>query len=155
VGITVSATRDNDFMALALAQAQLAAEHDEVPIGAVLVKDDQVIASAYNQTITQCDPSAHAEIVALRAGAQALNNHRLLDTTLYVTLEPCAMCAGAIIQARLKRVVFAAHDPKAGAVESVFNILQNEKLNHRVDYTAGVLAKESVELLQDFFKQRR
>lgn len=155
VNATTGATSDASWMRQALALAARAGKAGEVPVGAVVVKNNHCIAEGWNQTIALKDPSAHAEIVALRAAARYLGNHRLLDTTLYVTLEPCAMCAGAIVQARVSRVVYAAADPKAGAAGSVFNVLQCEQLNHQVELTAGVLREEAGALLQDFFKARR
>ena len=152
---TTGATSDAPWMRQALALAARAGEEGEVPVGAVVVKNGERIAEGWNQTIAMKDPSAHAEIGALRAAARYLGNHRLLDTTLYVTLEPCAMCAGAIVQARVRRVVYAAADPKAGAAGSVFNVLQCERLNHQVELTAGLLREEAGALLQDFFKARR
>lgn len=149
------AVDDATWMRQALSLAARAWEAGEVPVGAIVVKNDHCIAEGWNQTIAMNDPSAHAEIEALRAAARYLGNHRLLDTTLYVTLEPCAMCAGAIVQARVGRVVYAAADPKAGAAGSVFNVLQCEQLNHQVELTAGVLREEAGALLQDFFKARR
>ena len=122
---------DSDFMQLALDQARSAAEADEVPVGAILVKDGQILARGNNRTIRDCDPTAHAEIVALREAARAAENYRLMGTTLYVTIEPCAMCAGAIIQARIARVVYGADDPKGGAVRSCFEVLSHSKLNHQ------------------------
>ena len=142
-------------MRQALGLAGRAEAAGEVPVGAVVVKNNACIAEGWNQTIANRDPSAHAEIMALRAAADRLQNHRLPDTTLYVTLEPCAMCAGAVVQARIGRLVYATADPKAGAAGSVFNILQCEQLNHRVELTAGVLAQEAAMLLQGFFKERR
>ena len=142
-------------MRQALGLAGRAEAAGEVPVGAVVVKNNACIAEGWNQTIANRDPSAHAEIMALRAAADRLQNHRLPDTTLYVTLEPCAMCAGAVVQARIGRLVYATADPKAGAAGSVFNILQCEQLNHRVELTAGVLAQEAATLLQGFFKERR
>jgi Cytosine/adenosine deaminases len=146
---------DQDFMQLAMEQARLAAEAGEVPIGAVLVQDDKVLARSGNRTIRDCDPTAHAEIVVLREGSRAVRNYRLSGTTLYVTLEPCAMCAGAIIQARVPRVVYGADDPKGGAVRTCFAVLSHPKLNHQVETIAGVLAEESVAELQKFFTPRR
>lgn len=146
---------DEHWMQLALEQAQLAERANEVPVGAVLVKDNQLITSGHNQPIGTHDPSAHAEMVVLRKAGQLLENYRLLDTTLYVTLEPCVMCIGAIIHARVKRVVYGAKDPKAGAVESVFQVADEKSLNHRLDYTAGVLADACGDLLRSFFKRRR
>lgn len=142
-------------MQMALAQAREAAAMGEVPVGAVLVRDGQVIATGRNAPIDGHDPTAHAEIVALRAAAQALGNYRLDDCELFVTLEPCAMCSGAMLQARLKRVVFAAAEPKTGAAGSVINLFAQTQLNHQTECQGGVLAAESSALLQDFFRQRR
>lgn len=146
---------DVRWMQLALEEARVAAECGEVPIGAVIVVEDRVIARAGNRTIRDCDPTAHAEIVALRETAKIIGNYRLTDAALYVTIEPCAMCAGALIQARVARVVYGADDAKAGAVRSCFRLLDDARLNHRVEFTAGVLAEESVALLQTFFAARR
>ena len=148
-------TNDLELMKAALDEARAAGNRGEVPIGAVVGLDEKIVASAGNRTILDCDPTAHAEVVALREAAGKIGNHRLLGTTLYVTIEPCAMCAGAMIQARISRLVYGAEDPKAGAVRSCFSILEHEKLNHRVDVTSGVLAEESVELLRAFFEVRR
>ena len=126
-----------------------------MPIGAVLVQGEQLLARASNRTIRDCDPTAHAEIVALREAARVLGNYRMPGTTLYVTLEPCAMCAGAVVQARVDRLVYGADDPKGGAVSSCFSVLSHPKLNHRVDVTSGVLAEESAAILQSFFAERR
>jgi tRNA(adenine34) deaminase len=142
-------------MQMALVEAAVAALRGEVPIGAVIVSGDTVLARAGNQTIADSDPTAHAEIVALRGAAKAVGNHRLGGATLYVTIEPCAMCAGAIIQARIARLVYGADDPKGGAVRSCFAILDHPKLNHLLPWTAGVRAGESAALLQDFFAARR
>lgn len=139
----------------ALAQARAAEVAGEVPIGAVVVRDGEVIARGMNRTIADCDPTAHAEIVALRAAARAMANYRLAGTTLYVTLEPCAMCAGAIVQARVDRVVYGADDPKAGAVRTHFNIADHPRLNHRAEVTGGVLADACTALLQTFFAAKR
>lgn len=139
----------------ALALALRAASAGEVPVGAVLVKEGQLVAEGWNLPISHNDPTAHAEIQALRAGGKALHNYRLTGTTLYVTLEPCPMCAGAIVHARVARVVFAATDPRTGAAGSVYNILQSNELNHRCAVTGGVLAEESGGLLRDFFRSRR
>lgn len=146
---------DEFWMREALALAQQAELAGEVPVGALLVYEDKLLAQGANNPIATHDPSAHAEMNALRAGAKILQNYRLPNTTLYVTLEPCAMCAGAIIQARVQRVVFGAYDLKTGAAGSVFNILQNTQLNHRVSLTAGVLQAECSELLSNFFRNRR
>lgn len=142
-------------MQLALAEAQASAGAGEVPIGALLVHERAVLSRSGNRTIRDNDPTAHAEIVVIREAAQILGNYRLADATLYVTLEPCAMCAGAIIQARIPRVVYAADDPKGGAFRSCFEILTNSKLNHQVEVTTGVLGEECASLLQSFFAARR
>jgi tRNA(adenine34) deaminase len=146
---------DLEFMGIALDEARAAAMAEEVPIGAVLVMDGEIVARGNNRTIRDCDPTAHAEIVALREAARVCANYRLMGSTLYVTLEPCAMCAGAILQARVSRVVYGADDPKGGAVHSCFNVLSHEKLNHRVDVTAGVMVEETAAVLQKFFTARR
>ena len=142
-------------MRQAIALAQRAAAQGEVPVGAVVVRDNQLVAEGWNQPIGQSDPSGHAEIIALRAAGQALGNYRLTDCTLYVTLEPCVMCAGAIIHARIPRLVFGAWDPRAGAVSSVYDVLSVPRLNHRVECTGGVLAEDCGALLKDFFRARR
>jgi tRNA(adenine34) deaminase len=146
---------DVDFMQLALEQAHRALAAGEVPVGAVLVSGERVIASGANHPIASCDPTAHAEIEALRAGGGALGSYRLTDTTLYVTLEPCAMCAMAIVHARVRRLVFGAWDPRAGAAGSVTDIFALPGLNHRVDVFGGVLMEECGTLLRDFFSARR
>jgi len=148
-------TDDLHFMQLALDEANASAEANEVPIGAVLIRGGELIARSGNRTIRDTDPTAHAEMVVIREAARLAGNYRLAGTTLYVTLEPCAMCAGAIIQARIPRLVYGADDPKGGAFRSCFEILTSEKLNHCVDVTAGVLAEESASLLQSFFSSRR
>jgi len=146
---------DLEFMAAALAEAHQAAQRGEVPVGAVLVFENRVIARAGNRTIAECDPTAHAEIVALRAAAKILKNYRLLGSILYVTIEPCAMCCGAMIQARIARLVYGADDTKGGAVRSCFSVLDHPQLNHRVAVTSGVLADESAAALKTFFSARR
>jgi tRNA(adenine34) deaminase len=146
---------DAHFMTLALEQARASADAGEVPIGAVLVHNEEVLTSSGNRTIRDNDPTAHAEIIVLREAARILGNYRLAGTTLYVTLEPCAMCAGAIIQARVPRLVYGADDPKGGAFRSCFEILTSPKLNHRVEVTSGLLAQEAASLLQGFFSPRR
>ncbi len=146
---------DTHFMKLALAEARAAADAGEVPVGAVLVRGGEVIATGRNAPLQDHDPTAHAEIAALRAGAQALGNYRLSDCTLYVTLEPCAMCSGAMLHARLARVVFGAADPKTGAAGSVLDLFANPQLNHQTQLTGGVLAEECGALLESFFKARR
>jgi tRNA(adenine34) deaminase len=142
-------------MRMALTEASEAARRGEVPIGAIIAVGEKIIAAAGNRTITDCDPTAHAEMVALRAAAKEIGNHRLGTVTLYVTIEPCAMCAGATIQARVGRLVYGADDPKGGAVRSCFAVLDHPKLNHRVEVTPGVLAEESAALLREFFAARR
>ncbi len=143
------------FMQRALELARHAATLGEVPVGAVVVRDGELIGEGWNQPIVTHDPTAHAEIVALRAAAQRVQNYRLTDATLYVTLEPCAMCAGAIVHARIARVVFGAADPKAGAGGSVFNLLAHARLNHRAAVVGGVLQAPCASLLQAFFEARR
>lgn len=147
--------QDLNWMQQAVNLAKHAAHNNEVPVGAVLVLNGQVIGEGFNQPIQNNDPTAHAEIIALRQGAKYLSNYRLLDTTLYVTLEPCAMCAGAIIHSRVKRVVFGAYDPRAGGAGSVFSILQSEKLNHQVEVYSDVMTEECGNILREFFKERR
>jgi tRNA(adenine34) deaminase len=147
--------RDEYFMRLALREAERALEHDDVPIGAVIVHGGEVIAAARNERELRGDPTAHAEILALREASAALGSWRLLDTVLYVTLEPCAMCAGAIVLARVPRVVWAADDPKAGAAGSVMNVLAEPRLNHRPETAGDLLAEESADLLRTFFASRR
>jgi tRNA(adenine34) deaminase len=147
--------RDEYFMRLALREAARALEHDDVPIGAVIVKDGEVIGSGHNEREVRADPTAHAEMVALREAARVLGSWRLLDTVMYVTLEPCAMCAGAIVLARVPRVVFGASDPKAGAAGSVLNVLGTPQLNHRPRVESGLLAEDSAGLLRAFFASRR
>ena len=146
---------DETFMRRALELARQAEIAGEVPVGAVIVRDDVIIAEGWNQPIHARDPSAHAEMIALRAAGQALSSYRLLDTTLYVTLEPCTMCAGAMIHARVRRLVFGATDPRAGAAGSVFNVVQHPALNHRIEFAPGVLAEECGALLREFFVARR
>ena len=146
---------DVEFMRLAIEQAEQAGRAGEVPVGAVLVRDDQVVASGSNRPIGTHDPTAHAEIEALRAGGRALGGYRLTGTTLYVTLEPCAMCAAAIVHARVQRLVFGAWDPRVGAAGSVMNLMAQPALNHRVDAFGGVLMDECAALLKSFFATRR
>jgi tRNA(adenine34) deaminase len=146
---------DELFMEEALRSAQRALEAGEVPIGAVVVCDDKIIARGHNCSITNNDPTAHAEILALREASAAVGNYRLNDCTLFVTLEPCAMCAGALVHARIRRVVYGARDPKAGADGSVMQVLNHPALNHRTEVQTGVLAGRCAELLQSFFRQRR
>jgi len=146
---------DPELMREALAEARLAAEAGEVPVGAVVVLNGTIIARAGNRTIRTCDPTAHAEILALRQAALAIGNYRLLGTTLYATVEPCSMCAGAMIQARVARLVYGCRDPKGGAVSSCFEILSDSRLNHQVEVAEDILAEESAALLQSFFAARR
>ena len=146
---------DTEFMREALAEARSAAAAGEVPIGAVLVSEGRILARSGNRTIRDCDPTAHAEIIVLREAARLLANYRLAGTSLYVTIEPCSMCAGAMIQARVPRLVYGADDPKGGAVRSCFEILSHPRLNHQVEVTSGVLAADSAAILQSFFGERR
>jgi tRNA(adenine34) deaminase len=146
---------DADYMRLALAEARAAAELGEVPVGAVVSLGERILASAGNRTIAACDPAAHAEVLALRAASQAVGNHRILGATLYVTVEPCAMCAGAVIQARILRVVYGCDDPKGGAARSCFQVFDHPALNHCVEFTRGILAEECAATLQSFFAARR
>jgi tRNA(adenine34) deaminase len=153
---TTSATEcDENFMRVALEEARAAARAGEVPVGCVIVQDGHILARAANRTIADCDPTAHAEMIALRAAAHAAQNHRLSGTTLYVTIEPCAMCAGAILQARVDRVVYGADDPKGGAVRSCFTVFDHPRVNHRPKITSGVLPEEAATLLREFFEARR
>ncbi len=145
----------SQFMQRALALAQLAAEADEVPVGAVIVREDRVVAEAYNQRESLRDPTAHAEMIAITQAAETLRSWRLEETTLYVTLEPCPMCAGAIVQARIPTVVFGATDPKAGAVVSLYRMLEDSRLNHRCQVIGGVLAEPCGEILSQFFAVKR
>lgn len=139
----------------ALREAQRALALGEVPVGAVVVRDGQIIGRGCNRPITSNDPTAHAEIIALREAGLAVGNYRLLDCDIYVTVEPCAMCAGAITHARIRRLIYGAEDSKAGAVHSVFQVLNNARLNHKVDVTCGVLAARCMDLLQSFFREKR
>jgi tRNA(adenine34) deaminase len=149
--------KDTEFMQIALDEARTAAAAGEVPVGAVLVRDSDstVVARGANRTIRDCDPTAHAEIVVLREASRAIGNYRLGGTTLYVTIEPCCMCAGAIIQARVPRVVYGCDDIKGGAVRSCFEVLSHPKLNHQVEVTSGMLATECAAVIQSFFAERR
>jgi len=146
---------DIELMPAALDEARLAAQAGEVPVGAVIVHDGSIIARGQNRVLRDLDPTAHAEVVALRAAAAVLGNYRLIGCTLYSTLEPCAMCAGAMIHARLARLVFAAADPKAGAAGSVLAVLNHPQLNHQMEVQQGTLAEESSQLLRTFFRERR
>jgi tRNA(adenine34) deaminase len=151
----MQAELDRQFMQQALSQAKLAAAAGEVPVGAVLVRDGQIISTGFNQPITNSDPSAHAEMMALRAAAQSESNYRLPGTTLYVTLEPCTMCAGAMLHARVERVVFGAADPKTGASGSVLNVFSEKQINHQTQVEGGIMGEECGQVLRDFFKERR
>ena len=146
---------DDDFMACALEQARLAQAAGEVPVGAIVVKNDEIVAAGFNSPIFRNDPTAHAEVQALRQAAHALNNYRLNGCSLYVTLEPCVMCAGAILHARIARVIYGAADPKTGACGSVVDLFSESRLNHHATVSPGVLALESSVLLQRFFADRR
>jgi tRNA(adenine34) deaminase len=159
--LTISVTQDDEtdslaqWMDLALAQARQAASQNEVPIGAVIVVDGAVIGAGFNQTISLCDPTAHAEIVAIRGAATHIENHRLVGAELFVTIEPCTMCAGALVQSRIKRVIFGATEPRAGALCSSARVLENPGLNHRVDVVSGIRAAQAAALMADFFRARR
>ncbi len=146
---------DELFMEEALRSAQRALEAGEVPVGAVIVCNGKIVGRGGNRSLADCDPTAHAEIVALREAGAALGNHRLEGCELFATIEPCAMCAGALVHARLKRLVYGADDPKAGAIRSVMQVLNHPSLNHRMEVRTGVLAGRCAELLQSFFRQRR
>ena len=149
-------TQDEEWMRIAIDAARLAAQNGEVPVGAVIVESSgEMLVSASNLTITNNDPTAHAEIIALREAASKIGNYRLLNTTVYSTIEPCAMCAGALVNARVSRLVFGAHDDRFGAVETHFQIGTNEKLNHRIEVASGVFAEECRELMQSFFRAKR
>jgi tRNA(adenine34) deaminase len=146
----------SDYMRLALQEAKKAGQFDEVPVGAVLVSEaGEVLAAARNRTIELCDPTAHAEVIALREAAGKTRNYRLLNTTLYVTIEPCPMCMGALVHARVARLVFGAKDPKWGAAGSLYNVAQDRRLNHQVEVIAGICEPECRELVQEFFRRKR
>ncbi|HXO08598.1 MAG TPA: tRNA adenosine(34) deaminase TadA [Solirubrobacteraceae bacterium] len=147
--------RDEYFMRLALREAARATEHDDIPVGAVIVRDGEVLATGHNEREVREDPTAHAEMIALREAARALGSWRVLDSVLYVTLEPCAMCAGAIVLGRIPRVVFGTADPKAGAAGSVLDVLGERRLNHRPHVQSGLLAEDCADLLRAFFASRR
>lgn len=151
----IQAELDQQYMRMAIEQAQLAAQSGEVPVGAVLVKDGQVISKAFNKPIANHDPSAHAEMLALREAALAEENYRIPGSTLYVTLEPCAMCSGAMLHARIDRVVYGASDPKTGAAGSVLDIFASKQINHQTSVEGGIMSEECGQLLRDFFKGRR
>ena len=148
-------TNDELWMEEALRSAQRALEAGEVPVGAIVVCGEQIVGRGWNRNITDSDPTAHAEIVALREAGAIVGNHRLADCDLFATIEPCPMCAGALVHARIRRLVYGADDPKAGAVRSIMQVLSNPQLNHKVEVRSGVLAGRSGELLQTFFKNRR
>jgi tRNA(adenine34) deaminase len=150
-----ASARDSVFMRHALLLAQRAREIGEVPVGALVVQGERIVGEGWNEPIGSCDPSAHAEMIALRAAAKRLGNYRLADCTLYVTLEPCVMCAGAIIHARLGRLVFGAYDPKAGAVTSVYDVIDKPRLNHFLPWAGGVLEEPCGAILREFFRERR
>jgi tRNA(adenine34) deaminase len=154
-GAASPANSDELFMEQALRCAQRALEIGEVPVGAVIVSGGQVVGRGWNRNLTDSDPTAHAEIVALREAGANIGNHRLEDCELFATIEPCAMCAGALVHARIRRLVYGADDPKAGAVHSVLQVLNHPQLNHRMDVRGGVLAGRSAEILQEFFRRRR
>jgi tRNA(adenine34) deaminase len=153
--LTLIMDADVTFMHVALEEARAAATAGEVPIGALIVHDGKILARSGNRTIRDCDPTAHAEILVIRQAARLLRNYRMPGTSLYVTIEPCSMCAGAIIQARIPRLIYGADDPKGGAFRSCFEILTHGSLNHQVDVVPGVLASDCAEILQSFFAARR
>jgi tRNA(adenine34) deaminase len=146
---------DLEYMHLAIVQAQAAALRGEVPVGALVVLEDRILAAAGNRTVSDCDPTAHAEIVALREAARKAGNHRLIGASIYVTIEPCAMCAGALVQARITRLIYGADEPKGGAIRTCMQVLDAPALNHRIEVVSGVLSEEAVQLLQSFFSARR
>src|SRR6267154_632773 len=146
---------DASWMQLALEQARLAAEAGEVPVGALIVKDGEIIGQGHNRNLLDNDPTAHAEIVALRQAAARMGNHRLIGCTMVATIEPCSMCAGALIHARIARLVYGASDPKAGAAGSTVQVINHPRLNHHMEVTAGVLAGRCSEILQEFFRRKR
>ncbi len=146
---------DQYWMEQALVYAKQAEQLDEIPVGAIIVKDNQLISAGYNRSITDNDPSAHAEMIAVREAGKVLNNYRLIDCTLYVTLEPCSMCAGLLVHSRIKRLVFGAADAKTGSAGSIMNLLQEPRLNHQVEITGGVLETQCAEIISSFFKRRR
>lgn len=153
--ITTQQEDDEKFMALAIELAKKAEQHNEIPVGAIVVANGEVIGEGFNQSIMKNDPSAHAEMIAIRQAGTKLNNYRLLDCTLYVTLEPCPMCAGLLVHSRVKRIVFGALDLKTGSAGSVFNITNTKKLNHQIPVTSGILAEQCSTMLSAFFKRRR
>lgn len=146
---------DEYWMAEALKRADIAEQYGEIPVGAIVVQDNQIIAEGYNLSITEHDPSAHAEMLAIRQAGKKIENYRMLDCTLYVTLEPCPMCAGLLVHSRIKRLVFGASDEKTGCAGSIMDLTRHEKLNHQIDVTSGVLGQQCSEKLSSFFKRRR
>ncbi|MGE0160759.1 MAG: tRNA adenosine(34) deaminase TadA [Gemmatimonadales bacterium] len=155
IELTAEVSADVFWMSRALDLARSAPASGEVPVGALVVRAGHVLGEAHNRTVTDADPTAHAEVVAIRRAAAVIGDWRLIDCTLYVTLEPCAMCCGAIVLGRVPRVVYGARDPKAGMVDSLGNLVRDARLNHRAEVTGGVLAEESAELLRAFFRERR
>ncbi|MEO5936489.1 MAG: tRNA adenosine(34) deaminase TadA [Terriglobales bacterium] len=155
MGTINSGTQDERFMQAALAEARRAGELGEVPVGAVVVRQGEIVGRGHNRNLTDHDPSAHAELVALREAGRALANHRLGDCELFVTIEPCAMCAGAIVHSRIKRLIYGAFDPKAGAVQSVMQVVNHPQLNHRMEVVSGVLGAECAAVIQEFFRRKR
>jgi tRNA(adenine34) deaminase len=153
--MTEQEQNDQYFMGLAIEQGQLAYDAGEVPVGAVVVLDNEVVGRGFNQPITSLDPSAHAEVVAIRDAAKNIGNYRLSGATLYVTVEPCTMCSGCLVHARIKRLVYATNEPKAGVIESAMEILASPFLNHKVETCSGIMAQEASSLMSDFFKMRR
>ncbi len=152
---TMQPQTDADWMKLALEQARLAAAVGEVPVGALVIKEGELVGQGHNMNLLGNDPTAHAEIVALRQAAARLGNHRLSNCVVYATIEPCSMCAGALVHARIARLVYGASDPKAGAAGSVLQVLNHPRLNHRMEVTPGVLADSCSEIIQDFFRRKR
>ena len=146
---------DSLFMVRALELAQFAADDGEVPVGAVIVHDGEIVGEGYNQPISSCDPTAHAEVVAMRQACATLNNYRLTDCELYVTIEPCTMCVGAMVHARIKRIVFGALEPRAGALQSQFQLMENSPYNHSIVWDGGVLADQCGAIIANFFRQKR
>ena len=153
--MNITTVADTAFMTRALELAKYAAEHGEVPVGAVIVHEGMIIAEGYNQPISSCDPTAHAEVVAMRRACATLNNYRLTGCELYVTIEPCTMCVGAMVHARIKRIVFGALEPRAGALQSQFQLMENSPYNHSIAWNGGVLAEQCAAMMADFFRQKR
>jgi len=153
--MNITSVADTAFMTRALELAKYAAEHGEVPVGAVIVHEGMIIAEGYNQPISSCDPTAHAEVVAMRRACATLNNYRLTGCELYVTIEPCTMCVGAMVHARIKRVIFGALEPRAGALQSQFQLMENSPYNHSIAWNGGVLAEQCAAMMADFFRQKR